>query len=448
MTTRPAAVSLRSRLRTAACALGGFALHVARRFQDDGCFAAAGALSYTTLVSLVPLLVIALAVLSAFPIFESLRDRILAVVFTNFVPEVGSNVVYYISEFTASAGKTTAVGLVVFAATSVLLLATIEDRLNAIWRVHAPRRWITRLLIYWTVTTLGPFLLAATLSLSGQLMADRQKIGLTGELSNGMDMLLRELAFLVPFGAEVVGLVTLFTLIPHCPVRWLDALRGAVVAAVLLEVSKFVFSFYIGHFASYQAIYGALAAIPIFLLWMYLGWSIILFGAEIAASAPHWQVERDDRVPKATDLDLALSLIDILARQQHRGGQVSVAFMVGRVGAPAGVVADCLSRLAQSGWVVSGLGGGFVLARELSDVTLQDLTVALRRETGAESDNPRLSPWRRRLAPRFAEVRKAEAAALAVPLAVILGNPRVEPADSPNPSASISRNNDGVVTSR
>ncbi len=436
-----------SRLRGVALELGGFAVHVARRFQDDGCFAAAGALSYTTLVSLVPLLVIALAVLSAFPIFESLRDRILGVVFTNFVPEVGSNVVFYISEFTASAGKTTAVGLVVFAATGVLLLATIEDRLNAIWRVHAPRRWITRLLVYWTVTTLGPFLLAATLSLSGELLVVRQKVGLTGEISSGMDSLLRDLALLIPFGAEVIGLVTLFSLIPHCPVRWRDALGGAVVAAVLLEISKFVFTFYIGHFASYQAIYGALAAIPIFLLWMYLGWSIILFGAEIAASAPHWQTERDEKVPKATDLDLAISLIDVLARQRHRGGQVSVGFLITQVDAPAGVVADCLSRLAQAGWVVSGIGGGWVLARDLADVTLADLSAAIRRDAGRDEDHPRSSPWRRRLHPRFAEVRHAEAAALAVPVSVVLET-RHESEGGVTPTTSAVPNSDAAVTTR
>lgn len=423
MKNRALATAERGTLRGAAQRLAAFALHVGRRFQSDGCFAAAGALSYTTLVSLVPLLVIALAVLSAFPLFESLRDRLLAVVFTNFVPEVGSNVVTYISEFTASAGKTTAVGLVVFAATGILLLATIEDRLNAIWRVHAPRRWITRLLIYWTVTTLGPFLLAATLSFSGELMAIRHKLGLSGRISGGMDGLLRDLAVLIPFSAEVVGLVTLFSLIPHCPVRWLDALRGAAVAALLLEISKFVFTFYIGHFASYQAIYGALAAIPIFLLWMYLGWSIILFGAEIAAAAPYWENERDERVPRATDLDLALAIVDVLARQRHRGGQVSVGFLISQVDAPPGVVADCLSRLAQAGWVVSGLGGGWVLARDLTEVTLGDLGSAIRRGGAGDADHPRPSPWRRRLYPRFARMRQAEAEALAVPVAVLLGHP-------------------------
>lgn len=426
---------------------GGFAVHVARRFQNDGCFAAAGALSYTTLVSLVPLLVIALAVLSAFPIFESLRDRLLGVVFTNFVPEVGSTVVHYISEFTASAGKTTAVGLVVFAATGVLLLATIEDRLNAIWRVHVPRRWVTRLLVYWAVTTLGPFLLAATLSLSGEVLVVRRKIGLTGAINTWMDSFLNDLAVLIPFSAEVIGLVALFSLIPHCPVRWRDALRGGVVAAVLLEISKSIFTFYIGHFASYQAIYGALAAVPIFLLWMYLGWSIILFGAEIAASAPYWQTERDDQVPKATDLDLALSLIDVLDRQRHKGGLVSVGFLTDQVDAPAGVVSDCLSRLAKAGWVVCGIGGGWVLARDLADASLGDLSAAVLRDAASEQGHPRPSTWRRHLYPRFAEVRQAESKALAVPIKVVLGTTSAA-SERATPASSVGLSNDDGVTTR
>ena len=421
MTARPVAMPLLQAAYAKATRLRRFLVHVSLRFHTDGCFAAAGALSYTTLVSLVPLLVIALAVLSAFPLFQQLRDRLLGIVFDNFVPEVGSTVEFYISQFTASAGKTTAVGLVVFATTGILLLATIEDRLNAIWKAHAPRSWITRLLVYWTVTTLGPFLLAATISISEEISAFRQKLGFSGSLGHAMDILLGELGVAIPVGAETLGLVGLYCLIPHCPVRWRDALAGGIVSAVLLEISKAVFTIYLGHFHSYQMIYGALAAVPIFLLWMYLSWTIILFGAEIAAAAPHWVTEAEQRVPPADNIELALAILDVLAKQRRAGGGRSLTVLCRQLRVPAGVVADCLDRLAQAGWAVCGIGGGWVLARDLDASTLGDLAGALRGHNSGTAPVMPLASWHHRLAERYEPVRRAEERAQDTPISDILG---------------------------
>src|SRR5580693_5174376 len=152
----------RGKLRQMGATLAAFAMYSLRRFNADGCFAASGALSYTTLVSLVPLAVIALASLSSFPIFASVRDQLLGLVLENFVPSIGAQAAWWFSAFADSATQTTAIGTAGIAATSVLLLVTVEDQLNLIWRVTAPRPWGQRLLAYWTLITLGPLLIGVS----------------------------------------------------------------------------------------------------------------------------------------------------------------------------------------------------------------------------------------------------------------------------------------------
>jgi membrane protein len=397
-----------------------FLFHVLLRFRDDGCLAAAGALSYTTLVSMVPLVVISLAVLSAFPIFDTLRSQLLGFVFDAFVPSIGGTVEQYISSFAASAGRTTAVGLVLLAFTSITLLATIEDRLDSIWRVYVPRRWVTRVTVYWTVLTLGPLLFGLAFSLSGDLSTVSQMLGLSEESAPAIGRGLHSLTLIVPLILETLGLMLFFCLIPNCPVRWRDGLLGGFVAAALLEICKAGFTIFVGHYSSYEAVYGALAVIPTFLLWMYLSWSVVLFGAEIAAAVPLWGI--DEALGQAADLpdlELALYLLDALAAQARSGGAARMRNLARAARVPAGIVGHCLDLLSRSGFVAATADGGFVLARDLDAVSLLDLQHVL---------EPHATPRLRstgsalaRLDERFAAVRRAEADALSVSVASVLG---------------------------
>src|SRR6202048_576499 len=143
-----------------------FAMYSLRRFLADGCFAASGALSYTTLVSLVPLAVIAFGTLSAFPIFAQVHDELVALAFRTLVPSIGEQAAWWFRAFADSAAQTTAIGIAGISATGILLLVTVEDQLNLIWRVTSPRPWVQRILAYWTLITLGPLLIGVSLSLS------------------------------------------------------------------------------------------------------------------------------------------------------------------------------------------------------------------------------------------------------------------------------------------
>src|ERR1700756_2590479 len=285
------------RLRYLVTPATAFALYTLRRFNMDGCFAASGARSYTPLGSLVPLAVIALGSLSSFPIFGPVRDQILQLVLENFVPSIGEQAAWWFRAFAESATQTTAIGVAGIATTGVLLLVTVEDQLNLIWRVTAPRPWVQRLLAYWTLITLGPLLIGISLSLSTYFEIAARQAGFGQQaLAWFASSWLHGLARAVPALLEFIALTLLYGLIPNCAVRWRDGALGAVIATLAIEVLKIGFSAYIGATSFYSIVYGALAVIPIFLFWMYISWMAVLLGAVVAAAMPNWQI--DERMAK------------------------------------------------------------------------------------------------------------------------------------------------------
>jgi membrane protein len=187
-------------LRARLAAVATFSRYAVHRFSRDGCFAASGALSYTTLVSLVPLGVIALGILSAFPNFANVRQELLDLVFRNFIPTISEQAAWWFQYFAGSAGQATAIGIVGIAGTGVLLLATVEDQLNSLWRVTTPRPWGQRVLAYWTLITLGPLLVGMSLTLSTYLDTAARRAGFDPEafyqLASGWPHLL---ARVIPF---------------------------------------------------------------------------------------------------------------------------------------------------------------------------------------------------------------------------------------------------------
>src|SRR5438067_4691070 len=272
-------------LRRRLAAVRTFSLYALHRFSRDGCFAASGALSYTTLVSLVPLGVIAIGILSVFPSFAETRQELLTLIFRYFVPAISEQAAYWVQYFAGSAAQATAIGVIGIAGTGVLMLVTVEDQLNALWRVTTPRPWTQRVLAYWTLMTLGPLLVGMSLTLSTYLDTAARRAGFDPEpiyqYASGWPHVL---ARLIPFLLELIACTLLYCIIPNCRVRWRDGLAGAAVAAVVIEFLKSGFSIYIGAMSSYQTVYGAIAAIPIFLLWTYVSWMSVLLGAVVAAN--------------------------------------------------------------------------------------------------------------------------------------------------------------------
>lgn len=251
-----------------------------RRVGENGLQVTAGHLAYVSLLSLVPMLAVVLSVFSAFPGFAGLRADLESFVYNNFVPTAGETVQLYLSQFVDNASKMTAVGVLFLAVVALLLISNIDKALNRIWRVKTRRRAIYSFSMYWMILTMGPMLMGASIAVTSYLVSMKlfSDTGLSGAYAFFIERL--------PFLFSVSAFTLLYMLVPNTRVRLHHAVIGAFVAALLFEAGKRGFAWYVTQFPSYEAIYGALATIPILFLWVYLSWIIVLLGAEITAALP------------------------------------------------------------------------------------------------------------------------------------------------------------------
>ncbi|WP_277206996.1 virulence factor BrkB family protein [Vibrio misgurnus] len=255
-----------------------FGRYLLTRINHDRVNVNAGYLAYITLLSIVPMLAVLLSILSSFAIFASAGEVIQDFVIANFVPAAGEVVKSALNEFIANTGKMTAVGGVFLLVAAIMLISNIDNNLNYIWRVQQKRRAVFSFSMYWMILTLGPILVGASIAVSSYITSltilDHQA------LSGAYKLFLRWL----PFGLSLCAFGGLYLLVPNKKVYFHHAFTGALLAAVLFELSKKGFAIYITQFPSYQLIYGAIAAIPILFVWVYLGWFIVLVGAEVTAA--------------------------------------------------------------------------------------------------------------------------------------------------------------------
>ncbi|HEY5683356.1 MAG TPA: YihY family inner membrane protein [Sulfuricaulis sp.] len=257
---------------------------VVHRFREDRCLRVAGSLSFTTLLAMVPMTAVTFALFSHFEIFQSWMRMTLGFFYGNFVPATGEAVSRYIQEFAANAGKLTAWGLLLLTLTSLMVMATIERVFNDIWHVPQTRRRLHRYLSYGVLLVLGPVLMGISLSSTSYLfsMPLFSRHAKLGELK----------IFLLaaaPVIFEWLAFWLLYVVVPNYRVRWRHGLIGSFLTTLLFEVAKRGFAFYVTHFTNYTALYGAVAALPVFLVWVYLSWTIILLGAVVTATLPEWR---------------------------------------------------------------------------------------------------------------------------------------------------------------
>jgi membrane protein len=300
------------------------------RFREDRLGLTASSLTYTTLISLVPLLTVMLAVFSAFPMFASFQDALQKYFLRALVPpDIASQVLRGLTQFAAKAKGVGSVGLVLLFLAALALMLTIDRTLNSIWRVRTPRPIAQRVLVYWAAATLGPLLLGVSLSLTSYALSASR--GLVSVMPGGVALLLNALEFLLLASA----LAGLFHHVPNTHVRWRHALAGGAFAAVGIELAKRALGWYLQTVPTYSVVYGTFAIVPIFLIWLYVGWVIVLLGAVVAAYAPSLQM-RVKRWPDAPGdrLQLALAVLRTLAEARAAaerglsGGQLAAALRI------------------------------------------------------------------------------------------------------------------------
>lgn len=257
-----------------------FGMLLSSRVSHQRLLQVASSLTFTTVLSLVPMLTVALAIFTAFPMFEELQGRVESYLFEGFFPpNLTDSIVGYLNQFSAKAKGLTAIGTVVLVVTSLMTMLTVDRVFNQIWHVKRQRGLVNKVVLYWSVISLAPLLVGIGLSMTTAIVGASVTLG--GESSPVLGILR-----IVPILVTSLAFALIYQLIPNRAVRLPDALVGGVVAAVLFEVSKLGFAAYVTHFPSYTAVYGALAAIPLFLLWIYLSWIIVLLGATIVAALP------------------------------------------------------------------------------------------------------------------------------------------------------------------
>lgn len=260
----------------------GFLRFVLRRWADDRCPQIAGSLTYTTLLALAPMFAIAVAVLSSAPFFEDVMSKVKIWLLLNMAPEIAGKIItVYMAEFAANAARLTWTGGALVLALAVWLMLIMDRSLNAIWRVRASRPYWVSALGYMALLVTGPILVGVSVSITTYIMS----LHLTGVSANVHAFFLRA----VPVAMSAVAFFLIYRIVPHRRTPWRHALLGGVVAALLFEAAKQLFALYARASPTYGIVYGAFAAVPLFLVWVYLSWLVVLFGAELTASAAFWR---------------------------------------------------------------------------------------------------------------------------------------------------------------
>jgi membrane protein len=259
--------------------LVSFAVALPRRIFEDRLTQAAGSLTYTTLLSIVPLVVVALALTTAFPAFDRVIGELQNYLINNFLPKAKGidTVVRQFNTFASGVGKLTGLGLGVLGVTAVMLMLTVDDVMNRIFRVERKRSLAQRVATYWAVLTLGPLLFGAGISMTSALTV--HSLGL---LSLGA--FVQTALGVLPFLLTWAGLVAIYILVPNRTVPIQHALAGGLLAGIVFEFAKRAFAYYVSGFPAYTLIYGTFAALFTFLVWVYLSWLIVLVGATFTAT--------------------------------------------------------------------------------------------------------------------------------------------------------------------
>lgn len=345
-----------------------FARFIAVRFSEDRCLQIAASLTFTTLLSLVPLVTIALTLFSAFPVFEDFSIQIKTYLLNNLMPDAASKVITkYMHQFTESAMRLTAVGILFLGATAMMMLVTIEHAFNTIWGVSKRRPLVKRLVVYWAVLTLAPLLVGASLSLTSWL------VGLSMGYAKHIPVFGVGALKILPVFLTTLAFALLFRLVPNRHVPRMHALIGAIVSAIAFELMNHLFSYYIKSFATYKLVYGAFASVPVFLLWVYLCWLTILLGAVIAASLSYWRASTAHQLSPVRQLLGALRVLKIMEAGLQQGKVSNFPELSKSLHLGYDVLDEILEKLADANMVRNTEGKSWLLIRDTGHIRAAEL---------------------------------------------------------------------------
>ena len=343
-----------------------FAWFVVRRFSEERVPQAAASMTFTTLLALVPVLTVMVAVASIFPVFDRWSDSFVSFVNQTIVPQGADMVFDYIDAFRDQANRLTAIGSVMLVVTSLMLIRTIDNAFNHIWRVNTQRPWMMQFLVYWALLTFGPLSLGVGISFMVGSVQD-------SVLSSGAQQWADALKTAARLAFMTVLLWGLYRFVPNRFVPARQAFVGALITAFCLETARFLFTWYMGNFDGYRSIYGAFAAVPFFLLWLNLLWTLLLGGAVLTSSLSYWQGEAFRRgFDSRGRFDNVLKILLLLDAAQKEGRTLSVQEFRRHINMGYDELGELLEKLARYGYIYSGRQG-WVLKTGADSIELSEL---------------------------------------------------------------------------
>lgn len=386
-----------------------FLRYLGRQFINNKGMLNASALTYTTLFAVVPLMTVSYAMLAAIPSFQGAGEQLQGWIFENFVPATGAVVQDYLSDFASQARKLTAVGLIFLFVTSIMMMKNIEGAFNRVWRVSEPRKGLSSFLLYWAILSLGPILIGVGLLVTSYIASLSLVTSATELVGRG------RLLSVLPMLMSAAAFTLLYAAVPNCRVPFKSALTGGLVVAILFESAKRGFALFVTQFPSYELIYGAFAAVPLFLAWIFISWTIILLGAELTRALT---VYRESQVGRANShLHTLVAILYRLWQAQQRGETLDDKTLLREV-----------EGLDQSGWdqyvqllmqpsiIRRTDQGEYLLARDLGAFTLEQLNAELPWPLPEAAGVDSITQWQRELDSRLQQVSESRQVALKMSL--------------------------------
>lgn len=409
---------MRQYMKASARRLWTFLIFVYRHFMADNCREHAIVLTYTTLFAVVPIMTVTFTLLAAIPSLQHISGDIQDFIFRHFIPSSGAVVQERLQEFSRQASHLTLVGIGMLFVTALLMLMAIEKAFNHIWRVRQERKGVVSFLRYWAVLSLGPLLLGAGFAISSYV-ASMELFNSAASYVGGLVPGMR----LVTFIFTALAFTLLYVAVPNCKVPLRAGLAGGMFAAFLFELAKRGFGIFVGSFSSYTLVYGAFAALPVFLIWMYLSWSIILLGVEVTRALA---VYRDDSKGSRHPVLAIIDVLQLFWRRQQEGGVVTDIDAMAVLGKQEVEIWFDFARILQEQKLIQRTdNGGYVLARNLEGVDFFEFYRKLPWPLPTPHDLVRLhgdDHWVQALRPALLKVSACMEEELRIPLATVVAH--------------------------
>ncbi|SPL71648.1 YihY family inner membrane protein [Acinetobacter stercoris] len=393
-----------------------FILFVLRRFEADRCRDQSASLTYTTLFAVVPMLTVFLVIISSIKALEPARQQLQQMIYSNFLPKSSIAFDKALNAFTEKSSNLTVIGILFLFITTVMMLTSIETVFNRIWRVQETRNGIIGFMRYWTIISLGPILLGSAFVISSTLAS----MNILSNNFAGYELDGAFLLWMVSFALSILGFFILYWTIPNRTVPAKAAAIAAIFGATTFELLKNLFGFVMANFTSYTIVYGAFAAIPIFLLWIYLSWNIVLLGVEISYAITAFHT---GKIQTRHPVLMLLDILELFYKKQKVGQSVTDAEALDILGrGEIGRWPSYVLMLEKQNLVKRTENNEYVLVRNLDTVDFWSFYKKLSYPLPRREDVGNIHPddiWMQRIGPALVDSDDYLAAKLSIPLSTI-----------------------------